>query len=132
MAGITGLGTTYNLPNYTGILHLLSRAETPFFSAIGGLAAGGQTTETSFEWETYDMRDAAQPAGIVEGADAPTSQSRVRASVSNVVQIHQEAVSVSYWLRWASSVSTMMSFRSLRTGCKVPGSERNLWIRVKT
>ncbi len=96
MAGITGLGTTYNLPNYTGILHLLSRAETPFFSAIGGLAAGGQTTETSFEWETYDMRDAAQPAGIVEGADAPTSQSRVRASVSNVVQIHQEAVSVSY------------------------------------
>ena len=47
MAGITGLGTTYNLPNYTGILHLLSRAETPFFSAIGGLAAGGQTTETS-------------------------------------------------------------------------------------
>ena len=96
MAGITGLGTTYNLPNYTGILHLLSRAETPFFSAIGGLRAGGQTLETAFEWETYDLRDAAQPDGIVEGADAPTAQSRVRANVSNVVQIHQEAVSIAY------------------------------------
>lgn len=96
MAGITGLGTTYSLPNYTGLLHLLSRAETPFFSAIGGLNAGGQTTETAFEWETYDLREAAQPAGIVEGADAPTAQSRARANVSNVVQIHQEAVSVSY------------------------------------
>ena len=49
MAGITGLGTTYNLPNYTGILYQLSRAETPFFSTIGGLSGGGQTTETAFE-----------------------------------------------------------------------------------
>lgn len=96
MAGITGLGTTYNLPNYTGILHLLSRGETPFFSAIGGLAQGGQTTETAFEWETYDLREAAQPDGIVEGADAPTAQARVRGNVSNVVQIHQESVSTSY------------------------------------
>ena len=96
MAGITGLGTTYNLPNYTGILYQLSRAETPFFSAIGGLSGGGQTTETAFEWQTYDLRDAAQPAGIVEGADAPTAQQRVRGNVSNVVQIHQEAVSIAY------------------------------------
>lgn len=96
MAGITGLGTTYNLPNYTGILYQLSRAETPFFSAIGGLSGGRQTTETAFEWQTFDLRDAAQPAGIVEGADAPTAQARVRANVSNVVQIHQESVSIAY------------------------------------
>lgn len=96
MAGITGLGTTYNLPNYTGILYQLSRSETPFFSAIGGLSGGRQTTETAFEWQTFDLRDAAQPAGIVEGADAPTAQARVRANVSNVVQIHQEAVSIAY------------------------------------
>lgn len=96
MAGITGLGTTYNLPNYTGILYQLSRSETPFFSAIGGLSGGRQTTETSFEWQTFDLRDAAQPDGIVEGADAPTAQARVRANVSNVVQIHQEAVSIAY------------------------------------
>ena len=62
MAGITGLGTTYNLPNYTGLLYQLSRSETPFFSAIGGLSGGRQTTETAFEWQTFDLRDAAQDA----------------------------------------------------------------------
>ena len=40
--------------------------------------------------------------------------------------------SVSYWLRCASSVSTMMSSRSDSTGCSVPGSVRNLWISVNT
>lgn len=95
MAGITGLGTTYNLPNYTGLLYGLTPEVTPFFSAIGGLSGGGQTTATSFEWETYDLRDASQPA-IVEGATAPTASGRARANVSNVAQIHQEKVSISY------------------------------------
>lgn len=95
MAGITALGTNYNLPNYTGILHALTPADTPFFSAIGGLTGGKQTTSTEFEWQTYDLRDATQPA-IVEGADAPTLSGRVRANVTNVVQIHQQAVGVAY------------------------------------
>lgn len=95
MAGISGLGTNYNLPNYTGILFQLTPSDTPFFSAIGGLNGGGQTTSTEFEWQTFDLRDPAQPA-IVEGADAPTAQERVRANVTNVVQIHQEKVSVAY------------------------------------
>lgn len=95
MSGITGLGTTYNLPNYTGILFALTPADTPFFSAIGGLSSGGQSTSTSFEWGTYDLRSAAQPANV-EGASAPTAQERVRGNVSNVVQIHQEKVSVAY------------------------------------
>jgi hypothetical protein len=95
MAGITALGTNYNLPNYTGILHALTPADTPFFSAIGGLTGGGQVTSTEMEWQTYDLRDATQPA-IVEGADAPTLVGRVRANVTNVVQIHQSAVGVAY------------------------------------
>lgn len=95
MAGISALGTNYNLPNYTGILHALTPADVPLFSAIGGLTGGGQTTSTEFEWQTYDLRDAAQPA-IVEGADAPTLTGRVRANVTNVAQIHQSAVGVAY------------------------------------
>jgi hypothetical protein len=95
MAGITALGTTYNLPNYTGILYQLTPADTPFFSAIGGLTGGGQTTDTEFEWETFDLRSAAQPA-VLEGQDAPTEQERVRAQVKNVTQIYQETVGVSY------------------------------------
>jgi hypothetical protein len=96
MAGVTALGTTYNLPNYSGILYQLTPADTPFFSAIGGLnSGGGQTTDTEFEWETFDLRSAAQPA-VLEGQDAPTEQGRVRAQVKNVCQIHQEAIGVSY------------------------------------
>ena len=95
MAGITALGTTYNLPNYTGILHLLTPSDTPFFSAIGGLTGGGQTTDTEFEWGTYDLRAAGQNVSL-EGQDAPTPQERVRATAKNVTQIHHEAVAVSY------------------------------------
>lgn len=95
MAGISALGTNYNLPNYTGILHALTPSDTAFFSAIGGLSGGRQTTSTEFEWQTYDLRDATQPA-IVEGADAPSLTGRVRANVTNVVQIHQSAVGVAY------------------------------------
>lgn len=95
MSGITGLGTTYALPNYTGALFGLTPTATPFLSAIGGLNGGGQAISVEFEWETYDLRAASQP-GVLEGAAAPTAQSRVRANITNVCQIHQEAVSVSY------------------------------------
>ncbi|WP_226962642.1 DUF5309 family protein [Streptomyces sp. C8S0] len=47
MAGITTLGTTYNLPNYTGILYQLTPSDTPFFSAIGGLTGAGRPTPSS-------------------------------------------------------------------------------------
>ncbi|MFI6279650.1 DUF5309 family protein [Streptomyces sp. NPDC050988] len=95
MAGITGMGTTFNLPNYTGELFALTPADTPVLSAIGGLTGGGMTTSVEFEWETYDLRDPAQRTKV-EGADAPTAEERARANVTNVCQIHQEQVSVSY------------------------------------
>lgn len=96
MAGITALGTSYNLPNYSGILYQLTPADTPFFSAIGGLSGGGgQSGDYEFEWETFDLRDASQNV-VLEGQDAPTEQNRVRANASNICQIHQETVGVSY------------------------------------
>ena len=95
MGAVSGLGTTYNLPNYTGTLHLLTPTDTPFFSAIGGLNGGKQTTSTAFEWQTEDIAAASQPS-IVEGATAPTAAERSRSNVSNVVQIHQEQVSIAY------------------------------------
>lgn len=94
-AGITEMGTTYNLPNYVGELFALTREDTPFLSTIGGLTGGKRTTATLFQWQTYDLRAAAQNVAL-EGAAAPTAQARVRANVSNVVEIHQEAVDVSY------------------------------------
>jgi len=95
MAGITGLGTTFNLPNYHGELFSLTPADTPLLSAAGGLGGGGQVDSTTFEWQTYDLRDAASRPRL-EGAAAPTAEERVRANVSNVCQIFHEAVSTSY------------------------------------
>lgn len=95
MAGITGLGTTFNLPNYVGDLFAVTPSDTPFLSAIGGLTGGESASATTFEWQGYDLRDPGQNTKT-EGADAPQGESRVRFNVHNVVQIHQEAVEISY------------------------------------
>lgn len=96
MAGITGAGTTFNLPNYVGELFGLTPADTPLLSAIGGLTGGESTDSTVFPWSTYDLRDAATDRQRLEGADAPTAEARVRGTAFNVVEIHQEALTLSY------------------------------------
>lgn len=95
MAGITGLGTTFNLPNYHGELIELSPSETPLLSAAGGVGGGKSTDGTGFEWQTEDLR-APDSRPRLEGADAPTAEARVRANVANVVQIFHESVNTSY------------------------------------
>ena len=96
MPGITGLGTTYNLPNYVGELFNASPEDTPLLSSIGGLTGGESVGATLFEWQGYDLRDADTTRQRTEGADAPTGEERVRYNASNVVEIHQEAVAISY------------------------------------
>jgi len=97
MAGITGQGTTFNLPNYVGELFALTPTDTPFLSAIGGLTGGRPVDgSTLFEWQTYDLRDADESRQRVEGANAPTAEERVRGTAHNVVEIHQESVEVTY------------------------------------
>lgn len=96
MPAVSGLGTTFNLPNYHGELLQVTPTETPLLSAAGGLNGGGRTVDgKSFEWQTEDLRDP-EMRPRVEGADAPASEERARANVENVVQIFQEAVSTSY------------------------------------
>lgn len=95
MSGITGIGTTFNLPNYHGELFEVSPTDTPLFSAAGGLGNAGQVTDTIVEWQKFDLRDPSIRTRL-EGADAPTAESRVRANVTNRVQIFQEAVTSSY------------------------------------
>ena len=96
MAGITGMGLTFSLPNFNGPLFGITPTDTPFSSAIGALSGGGEAVYAKdFEWQTYDLRAAAQPAHL-EGQNAPTAQERVRASVDNVTQIFHSQVSLSY------------------------------------
>ena len=94
--GITGQGTTFNLPNFVGELFAVSREDTPFLSSIGGLTGGRPANATLFQWTTYDLRDAAANRQRTEGADAPPAEERVRGAEHNVVEIHQETVDVSY------------------------------------
>jgi hypothetical protein len=96
VAGITGQGTTFNLPNYVGELFAVTPTETPFLSAIGGLTGGESAEASLFQWQGYDLRDASATRQRLEGANAPTAEARVRFNVNNVVQIHQEAVETSY------------------------------------
>ena len=96
MAGITGLGTTFNLPNYVGELFNASPEDTPLLSAIGGLTGGESVGATLFEWQGYDLRDASDARQRLEGADAGEGEQRVRYNASNVLEIHQEAVEISY------------------------------------
>lgn len=96
MTGVTGQGTTYNLPNYTGDLFLVSKDDTPFLSAIGGLTGGESAGSTTIEWQTEDLRGADTTRQRTEGAQAPTGEERVRSRVSNVLEIHQEVVELSY------------------------------------
>lgn len=96
MAGITGQGTTYNLPNYVGELFAASPEDTPLLSSIGGLTGGEQVSTTLFEWQGYDLRDADDSRQRLEGADAPNGEARKRYNADNVVEIHQESVNISY------------------------------------
>lgn len=96
MAGITGMGTTFNLPNYVGELFAISPEDTPFLTAIGGLTGGRVADAALFTWSTYDLRDADAGRQALEGANAPTAEARVRGTGHNVLEIHHEAIDISY------------------------------------
>jgi len=96
MGAVSGQGTTYNLPNYHGLLYSVTPTETPFLASIGGLSGGKRTKSVEFEWQTVDRRTSTANNSVVEGAAAPTGVARSRSNVSNVVEIHQSAVEVSY------------------------------------
>lgn len=95
MAGASGQGTTFNLPNFEGPLYGISPEDHPFLSMLGGLYGGEPVNSTVFSWQEYDLRAAAVRAAL-EGANAPTAENRVRGNVKNVLQIVHEAIDVSY------------------------------------
>jgi len=112
MPGITEMGTTFNLPNFVGELFEASPTDTPFLSMIGGLTGGKPVDAVEFQWQGYDLRDPSQRVRL-EGADAPDEDNRTRKNVKNVVQIHQEAVSVSY---------TKLAATGQHSGANISGS----------
>lgn len=104
MPGITGMGTTYNLPNYTGELFQITPEDTPLLSAIGGLTGGQAVNAPIFSWQETDLRDADENRQRKEGAEAPEASARKRVNATNVLEIHQEAVDISYTKQAASGL----------------------------
>lgn len=96
MAAVSGVGTSYNLPNYHGELFTITPTDTPFLAAIGGINGAKVTHAIDFEWQTIDRRASTANNAVVEGADATTFGERSRANVFNTTEIHQSAISVSY------------------------------------
>ncbi|HEX9565109.1 MAG TPA: DUF5309 family protein [Gemmatimonadaceae bacterium] len=121
MSAVSGLGTTFNLPNYHGDLIELTPYDTPLLSAAGGITGGGAVSDTTIEWQTYDLRDAAVRTRL-EGADAPTTEERARANVTNRTQIFHEAVSTSYTKQAATE-----QYASANGGAANPVQNEHAW-----
>lgn len=96
MPGISGMVNTFNAPNFVGELFQVSPTDTPFLSAIGGLTGGLDVNSVLFTWSTTDLRNADDARQRLEGADAPSPEGRSRNAAYNVVEVHQEALAVSY------------------------------------
>lgn len=98
MSNVTGIGTTWNLPNYAGELFTADPTQTPLLSMIGGLTGGKQTD--NFEFPTavlFDYPAATQPEiSETASATAPAASAIARSQESNVVQIHQEVIDLTY------------------------------------
>lgn len=95
---VTGIGTTWNLPNYAGELFTADPTQTPFLSMIGGLTGGKQTDNYEFPTAVlFDYPAAAQPEiSETASATAPAASAIARSQESNVVQIHQEVIDLTY------------------------------------
>jgi hypothetical protein len=96
MATVSGVGTTYNLPNFHGELFQVSPVDTPFLSAIGGVNGAKMVRSKTWEWQTMDRRTSTANNAQLEGQVAPAGTNQSRANVFNVTEIHQSAIEVSY------------------------------------
>lgn len=111
MAGISGQGTSYNLPNFHGELFTITPTDTPFLAAIGGLSGAKIVQAKQFEWQTVDRRASLASNTVTEGHALPTAAERVRANVTNVTEIHQSAIEVSY-----TKLATTNQFNGINVG----------------
>lgn len=98
MAIVTGLGTSWNLPNYAGELFTADPQATPLLSMIGGMTGGVMTTNVEFPTNQLFSYPTAQQPEISEQASAvaPTARHIDRTQQTNVCQIHQNKVDITY------------------------------------
>jgi hypothetical protein len=89
--------TSYALPNYLGELFQKGQRPNTTLQMIGGV--GGARAFRSWEFpvgQEYNVAAHAASRARLEGADAPAHDGVVRAPITNVTQIWQETVRVTY------------------------------------
>ncbi|OIN80875.1 SU10 major capsid protein [Mycobacterium malmoense] len=93
---VTGQGTSFNLPNFTGELFNIAPRDTPLLTMMGGLGAGMTTMSRQYEWQGEGLETSSANKVALEGAPAPDPTEVARFNYTNTTEIHQESVSVSY------------------------------------
>lgn len=121
MANINEVSKVFNTPNYSGVLYTATPAETPLLNLIGGVGGARARKTTSSEFATgvlYDLDEGKQP-DISEDASltAPTPTTVIRTQETNVTQIHQKTISVSY---------AKLANAGLMSGINVAGQTNNV------
>ena len=91
-------GTIWGLPNYSGDLFTADPVQTPLLTMIGGLTGGMSSTSSEFETgQLYSHPDAEQPdISENDSTTAPAPSHIPRDQQTNVCQIHQETISLTY------------------------------------
>jgi hypothetical protein len=91
-------GTNTNVVSYLGELFRSGRRPNNFLKMIGGIQGGVmETTSRQFPVAVlYSLRAPSQSYVAEEGANAPTAQTRSLTQATNVIEIHQETVQLTY------------------------------------
>jgi hypothetical protein len=115
-----------NVVSYLGELFQTSKRPNTLLKLLGGFQ-GGITEASSKEFPIgvfFNLRTPSQPANL-EGANAPTPQYRSFTQATNVIQIFQEAVSLSYLAQSDKTVSGIVPIPQARANGEVlnPRSE---------
>lgn len=115
-------GTTFTLPNYTGVLFELGKMTTKFLSAIGGVQGVRPTADVAFGITTFDAGGNTANGNNQEGQTAPDGTQVARSGLGNVVEIFHEAVEISYTKQAAQGQLNLISGKAI-TGAPNAGPE---------
>ena len=124
-ANVNAAATSFAVPNFSGMLFAKGNAKTPFSTIIG--ARPKYTDHVEFATgQYYDVETGAQPA-ISETASltAPAPVSVVRDQLTNVTQIFQATVAVSY-----GKMSNMGTMSGINAAGQQPNPNDELTFQV--
>jgi len=100
MANVSSVTSQFNAPNYIGELFKIGQNRTTFLNAIGGIDGANLVQSSSFQFplnQQYSLESASQPdISETDSFTAPTPTTFVRSQDTNVCQIFQKKISVSY------------------------------------